>query len=92
MLIISRNWKLFDYKGKVAVITGGLSGIGVLFSHALPARGCDIVLLARRKEKLEENAENIRNRYGVKCLPLSCDVTDSRILCLRAVSGRAGVV
>ena len=68
---------MFEFKGKVALVTGGSSGIGVLFSHALAARGCDIVLLARRKEKLEENAENIRNQYGVKCLPLSCDVTDS---------------
>ena len=47
---------MFDYHGRVAVITGGSSGLGVLCANALAARGCDVVLAARRFEILEKNA------------------------------------
>lgn len=68
---------MFDYHGKVAVITGGSSGIGVLFANALAARGCDIVLAARREHMLVKNAEELKLKYGVRALPVKCDVTDS---------------
>ena len=45
---------MFDYHGRVAVITGGSSGLGVLCANALAARGCEIVLMARRYEILVE--------------------------------------
>lgn len=66
---------MFDYHGRVAVITGGSSGLGVLCANALAARGCDIVLAARRFEILEENAQALREQYGVKAIPVRCDVT-----------------
>lgn len=71
---------MFDYHGRVAVITGGSSGIGVLFANALAARGADIMLLARRFDKLEANAKDITDKYGVKCVPFRCDVTDSSMV------------
>ena len=49
---------MFDYHGRVAVITGGSSGLGVLCANALAARGCDVVLAARRFEILEKNAQD----------------------------------
>ena len=48
---------MFDYHGRVAVITGGSSGLGVLCANALAARGCDVVLAARRFEILDKNAQ-----------------------------------
>lgn len=45
---------MFDFNGNVAVVTGGSSGIGVMFANALAARGCDIVLTARRMSLLEK--------------------------------------
>ena len=48
---------MFDYHGRVAVITGGSSGLGVLCANALAQRGCDVVLMARRFHILEENAK-----------------------------------
>ncbi len=69
------NKGLFDLKGSVAVVTGASSGLGVQMAKALARQGADLVILARRKEKLEQVAEEIRE-LGVKCLPIVCDVTD----------------
>lgn len=66
---------MFDYHGKVAVITGGSSGLGVLFANALAERGCDVVLIARRLHLLEANAAELTEKYGVRALPVQCDVT-----------------
>jgi len=69
------NKGLFDLKGSVAVVTGASSGLGVQMAKALARQGADLVILARRKEKLEQVAEEIRE-LGVKCLPIVCDVND----------------
>lgn len=65
----------FDLTGRVALITGASSGLGVEFSRALAYRGADLVLLARRRDKLEAVAEEVRE-FGHKVLPITCDVTD----------------
>ena len=67
---------IFDLTGRVAVVTGASSGLGVQMAKALAAQGADVAILARRKEKLESVAEEIR-ALGVKCLPIQCDVTDT---------------
>ena len=64
----------FDLSGRVALITGASSGLGAQFARALAARGADVVLLARRKEKLQGVAEEVRS-LGVRALPVQCDVT-----------------
>ena len=71
---------MFDYHGRVAVITGGSSGLGVLCANALAQRGCDVVLMARRFHILEENAKNITDKYGVKAIPVRCDVTKEEMV------------
>lgn len=65
----------FDLTGKVAFITGASSGLGAEFAHALAYRGADVVMLARRKEKLETVAEDVR-QFGHRVLPIPCDVTN----------------
>lgn len=65
---------MFDFTGRVAVITGGTAGLGKGMAIALARQNCDIAILARRKDVLERAAEDIRS-LGVKCLPISCDVT-----------------
>ncbi|RBQ23562.1 L-rhamnose 1-dehydrogenase (NADP(+)) [Candidatus Methanobinarius endosymbioticus] len=67
---------MFELTGRVAVITGASSGIGVQFAKILAEQGADLVLLARRKEKLEEVAEEIK-KIGRKCLTVKCDVTQT---------------
>lgn len=83
---------MFDYHGRVAVITGGSSGLGVLCANALAERGCDVVLLARRKHLLDKYAAEITEKYGVKALPVQCDVTkeDQCIAAREAVEAEFG--
>jgi gluconate 5-dehydrogenase len=66
----------FDLTGRVAVITGASSGLGVQMAKALANQGANIAILARRKEKLEEAAKEIA-ALGVKCIPVKCDITDT---------------
>lgn len=68
--------KMFDLTGRVAVITGASSGLGVQMAKGLAIHGADIAILARRKEKLETVAEEIK-KLGVKCIAVQCDVTDT---------------
>jgi gluconate 5-dehydrogenase len=68
---------LFDLTGKVAVVTGASSGLGVQFSKALAGQGANLAILARRAEKLEAVKAEIES-MGVKCLAVTCDVNDNQ--------------
>ena len=67
----------FDLTGKVAVITGASSGLGVQMAKALANQGAAICVLARRKERIEAVAKEIHETYGVETLAVVCDVTDT---------------
>jgi NAD(P)-dependent dehydrogenase (short-subunit alcohol dehydrogenase family) len=65
---------MFSLKGKVAVVTGGSSGLGVTFARALAEVGANIVLAARRLDKLNEVGDDL-SRLGVKVKSVQCDVS-----------------
>lgn len=67
---------LFDVSGKTALVTGASSGLGVQFARALAGHGADLVIVARRIERLKKLSEEIRG-MGRKCLPLQCDVANT---------------
>ncbi len=67
---------MFDLTGRVAVVTGASSGLGRQMSYALASQGADLVLLARRLDRLNEIKEEIE-KTGRKVLALECDVTDT---------------
>lgn len=64
---------LFDLSGKVALVTGASSGLGVQFAKALAGQGADIAICARRLDRLEKVKEEIE-ALGVKCYAHKCDV------------------
>ena len=67
---------MFELKGRVAVITGASSGLGKQMTKAFAKQGADLVILARRLERLEELKEELEKEYeGIKVLPIKCDVT-----------------
>ena len=70
----------FDLTGRVAIVTGCSTGLGVQMARALASQGCAIVPIARRMEKLEEVAEMLRKEFGVEALPLRCDITDTAMV------------
>lgn len=67
----------FDLTGRVAIVTGCSTGLGVQMARALASQGCTIVPIARRLEKLEEVAKMLTDEFGVEALPLRCDITST---------------
>lgn len=67
---------MFNLKGRVAVITGASSGLGKQMSYAFAKSGADVVILARRLERLVE-LKNELEGFGVRVLPIRCDVTST---------------
>jgi NADP-dependent 3-hydroxy acid dehydrogenase YdfG len=65
---------MISLKGKVVIITGASSGFGAAAARMFSDEGCKVVLAARRLERLEEMAEEIRAAGG-DALPVSTDVT-----------------
>ena len=67
--------QLFDLTGRVAIITGGSVGLGRQMAEGLAEMGASIVVCARKKERCEQAAKELRN-LGVETLALGCDVKD----------------
>jgi NAD(P)-dependent dehydrogenase (short-subunit alcohol dehydrogenase family) len=65
----------FDMTGRVALITGGGTGIGRGAARVLAERGADVVLAGRRPDPLEQTAKEIR-ALGRKALAVPTDVTE----------------
>lgn len=66
--------QLFDLTGRVAIVTGGSIGLGRQMAKALAEMGASLVLCARRKERCQQVADQLR-KLGVRTLALGCDVT-----------------
>jgi len=67
--------QLFDLTGRVAIVTGGSIGLGRQMAEGLAEMGADLVLCARKRERCERAAEELR-AFGVKTLAVACDVKD----------------
>ncbi|OLT42241.1 short-chain dehydrogenase [Gordonia sp. CNJ-863] len=66
---------LFDTTGKVVIVTGASSGLGVSFARGFAEAGADVVLAARRAEKLADTAAAVE-ALGRKALVVPADVSD----------------
>lgn len=66
---------MFNYQNKVVAVTGASSGLGKQMAEGYAKCGANLVLLARRIERLEASANEWSQKYGVKVLPVACDVT-----------------
>jgi hypothetical protein len=64
-----------NFENKVIVITGASSGIGEAAAEKFAKKGANLVLVARRKEKLEQ-VEKKLSKYSIKTMIQVCDVSD----------------
>ncbi|WP_405982727.1 SDR family NAD(P)-dependent oxidoreductase [Streptomyces sp. NBC_00158] len=62
------------YQGTVTLITGASAGLGVEFARQWAERGADLVLVARRLDRLEELAVDLEKRYGVTAHVIAADL------------------
>jgi NAD(P)-dependent dehydrogenase (short-subunit alcohol dehydrogenase family) len=65
----------FSLAGKVAVVTGASSGLGVAFATGLAEAGADIAICARRVEKLEDTRAQVQ-ALGRRCVAVRADVSN----------------
>ena len=69
---------LLDLHGRVAVVTGGGTGIGAATARLLASHGADVAIAARTLHDLERTAESIEADSGRRCLIVPTDVKDER--------------
>lgn len=94
---------LFDVKGKVALVTGGGSGIGLMCTQALAVNGAKVYIVGRTDDKLETVAETYGKDISGQIIPLVADITkkedikklvkevESREKCLCILINNAGI-
>ena len=61
-------------KNKVAIVGGASMGIGFGIAQRLAAEGAQLVIFARRIEKLQAAADELKNKYGVQVIPVAADI------------------
>ncbi|HUP23257.1 MAG TPA: glucose 1-dehydrogenase [Thermoanaerobaculia bacterium] len=88
--------ELFSLGGKVAVVTGASSGLGVTFARALAGAGASVVVAARRLDRIERLAEELR-AGGADAHAVGCDVAqqadvDRLVAATRERFGRVDVL
>ena len=68
---------LLNLEGRVAVVTGGATGIGFRMALGLAEAGSSIVIASRKLEACEQACAEIEKATGVRTLAVACDVTKS---------------
>jgi uncharacterized protein len=65
-----------DYTTTTALITGASSGVGARFARDLAERGADLVLVARRRERLDDLARQLEADHGVSVTTIALDLAE----------------
>ena len=66
-------------KNNVALVTGASDGIGAEFVEILAGRGYNLILVARREEKLNELAVRLSDEFRVECTVMVADLSEPKV-------------
>lgn len=81
-----------DLQGKTALITGASSGIGAAFARELAAKGANLILVARRLDRLNKLSAELTEKHGVKVDVIGLDLlSDSSVASLEAQVKKQGI-
>lgn len=69
--------RLSDMRGRMAVVTGACSGIGLQFARVLAASGADLLMISNRPEELAGEAARLAEEFGISAAALPLDLTES---------------
>lgn len=88
---LKRKRREFDLHGKVALVTGGSRGLGLVLARELAAQGAKVAITARDAEELERARADLESR-GADVFAVACNVTDKAQVddCVRQVRERFG--
>jgi NAD(P)-dependent dehydrogenase (short-subunit alcohol dehydrogenase family) len=70
-----RKWREYDFRDKVALITGGSRGLGLVIARQLLHQGAKVTICARDEAELERARSDLGRNHG-QVLIVPCDVTD----------------
>jgi uncharacterized protein len=66
---------MIDYPGSTVLITGASSGLGAEFAAQLAARRANLILVARRKDRLDALKSELETRHGITATVIAADLT-----------------
>lgn len=69
--------RLSDLRGRLAVVTGACSGIGLQFARRLAESGADLLMVSNRPNELSEEAVKLAEEFGISAVALPLDLTDA---------------
>lgn len=65
-----------EFKNKTVIVTGGAQGLGAHLCDRFASEGANVVIADLQKQQAELLAQELENKYSVKCLPIAVDVTE----------------
>lgn len=85
---------LFDLSKKTVLITGGAGHLGAAMSEALAAYGAELFIASRDKEKCENLADRLNQKYGRNCHGLSIDISSEKSVsyCVNKIISYSGKI
>ena len=71
-----KNTQFKEKYGQYALVAGGSDGLGFAFAEALARRGLNLVLIARRKDRLNAAAARLKDTYKIDVISIAVDMAD----------------
>lgn len=62
--------------GPYALVAGGSDGLGLAFAETIASKGLNLILIARNKERLDQSADSLHQKYNIEVIAITADMAD----------------